>query len=325
MTDEWWPTGRTIEPAGSAIPSIGMTVGGRAVRRSPRVNATAIGSVESFSISTTVIPPPSATDHVRCTGVAGGDPQPGLEHRGARRCGRWRTEDSSAGECHRSSAATCQSSVGDPSHGSIAPDCVTVARHRRPTTPVVAAPAGADSTGASSLGALRVAACVSGCSACSLALVLLAAAHQRTERLRRGPAAVAHRHHLLGDRHVDTVALGEVEHARRALHALGDHVGVGEHLLDPSCPGRAAARPGCCGSAWTSRWRSGRRCRRARRTSSAAPPIAMPRRVISARPRLISVARVLSPKPIPSAMPAAIAMMFLTTPATSQPTTSSLV
>jgi hypothetical protein len=51
----------------------------------------------------------------------------------------------------------------------------------------------------------------------------------------------------------------------------------------------------------------------------------MPSRVISARPRVMSVARVLSPKPIPSTMPDAMAMMFLTTPLTSQPTTSVFV
>ncbi|CAB4809688.1 unannotated protein [freshwater metagenome] len=55
------------------------------------------------------------------------------------------------------------------------------------------------------------------------------------------------------------------------------------------------------------------------------PPSATPSRVISARPRVISVARVLSPKPIPSVIPDAIAITFFTTPATSQPTMSGLV
>ena len=54
-------------------------------------------------------------------------------------------------------------------------------------------------------------------------------------------------------------------------------------------------------------------------------PSPCPSRVISASPRVISVARVLSPKPMPSAMPAAMAITFLTTPPTSQPTTSGLV
>ena len=40
------------------------------------------------------------------------------------------------GECHRSSAATCQSSAGEPSHGSSAPCVVTSARHGWPSTPV---------------------------------------------------------------------------------------------------------------------------------------------------------------------------------------------
>ena len=57
----------------------------------------------------------------------------------------------------------------------------------------------------------------------------------------------------------------------------------------------------------------------------ASPPRAMPSRLISASPRVMSVARVLSPKPMPSAMPAAMAITFFTTPDTSQPTTSGLV
>ena len=53
-------------------------------------------------------------------------------------------------------------------------------------------------------------------------------------------------------------------------------------------------------------------------------PIASPSRVISASPRVMTMARVLSPTPSPSAMPAAIAMMFLRTPPSSLPMTSSL-
>ena len=41
--------------------------------------------------------------------------------------------------------------------------------------------------------------------------------------------------------------------------------------------------------------------------------------------RVISALRVLSPAPIPSPIPTAMAMMFLSTPPSSQPTTSSLV
>ena len=58
---------------------------------------------------------------------------------------------------------------------------------------------------------------------------------------------------------------------------------------------------------------------------SGRPPIATPSRVISASPRVISPARVLSPAPSPSPMPTAIAMMFLSTPPSSQPSRSVLV
>ena len=54
-------------PAGSEIPSIGTCAGVRTVSRSPRVNATAIGSGDSLVTETSVIPPPSATDQTRCT------------------------------------------------------------------------------------------------------------------------------------------------------------------------------------------------------------------------------------------------------------------
>ena len=55
------------------------------------------------------------------------------------------------------------------------------------------------------------------------------------------------------------------------------------------------------------------------------PPIAHPSRVSSARPRVITAARVLSPVPRPSAMPDAMAITFLSAPATSQPITSGFV
>ena len=58
---------------------------------------------------------------------------------------------------------------------------------------------------------------------------------------------------------------------------------------------------------------------------SGSPPMATPSRVSSARPRVITAARVLSPVPRPSAMPDAIAITFFSAPATSQPTTSGLV
>ena len=57
---------------------------------------------------------------------------------------------------------------------------------------------------------------------------------------------------------------------------------------------------------------------------SVWPPRAVPRRVISARPRVISAARAFRPRPRPSATPVAIASTFLTAPPTSTPTRSSL-
>ena len=54
-------------------------------------------------------------------------------------------------------------------------------------------------------------------------------------------------------------------------------------------------------------------------------PSAAPSRVISARPRVISVARVLSPQPMPTAMPTPSAMTFFTAPPSSQPITSGFV
>jgi hypothetical protein len=54
-------------------------------------------------------------------------------------------------------------------------------------------------------------------------------------------------------------------------------------------------------------------------------PRASPNRVISARPRVMIEALVLSPNPIPSAIPHASAMTFFTAPHSSTPTTSVLV
>ena len=54
-------------------------------------------------------------------------------------------------------------------------------------------------------------------------------------------------------------------------------------------------------------------------------PSAEPSRAISASPRVISAALVLSPCPIATATPIAIAMMFLTAPPSSHPITSEFV
>src|SRR6266704_1668976 len=55
---------------------------------------------------------------------------------------------------------------------------------------------------------------------------------------------------------------------------------------------------------------------------AGSAPSATPRRVISARPRVISAARVLWPRPSPSRIPAARAITFLSAPPSSTPRTS---
>jgi len=57
---------------------------------------------------------------------------------------------------------------------------------------------------------------------------------------------------------------------------------------------------------------------------SARPPRATPKRVNSARPRVINAALALAPKPRPSLMPAAIAITFLIAPPSCTPTGSLL-
>ena len=54
----------------------------------------------------------------------------------------------------------------------------------------------------------------------------------------------------------------------------------------------------------------------------ASPPSSWPRRAISAMPRVMSMAFVLSPKPYPSLMPTATAMMFFMAPPSSALTIS---
>ena len=56
---------------------------------------------------------------------------------------------------------------------------------------------------------------------------------------------------------------------------------------------------------------------------SLRPPRATPKRAISVRPRVIRAALVLSPKPMPSQIPAQRAMTFFNAAPNSTPTTSS--
>ena len=58
---------------------------------------------------------------------------------------------------------------------------------------------------------------------------------------------------------------------------------------------------------------------------SGSAPSATPSRVVSASPRVMIEALVLSPKPMPSAIPTASAMTFFTAPPSLTPTTSTLV
>ena len=55
---------------------------------------------------------------------------------------------------------------------------------------------------------------------------------------------------------------------------------------------------------------------------AGSAPSAVPRRVISARPRVCSVDRVLMPRPIPCAAPMATAITLFVAPAISVPITS---
>ena len=94
---------------------------------------------------------------------------------------------------------------------------------------------------------------------------------------------------------------------------------------DASCPGR-----GCSPKV---RLRDSGDMQVAMRSPSPASPAkvtgsapsATPSRAVSARPRVMIEALVLSPMPMPSAMPTASAMTFLTAPPSSVPTTSVLV
>ena len=109
------PARRPSRPVARCPGSARRSAGGSSAGRR-RVNATAIGSGESLVTSTRVRPPASATDHTRCTASP-----PGMRSRvsntGTPPGRDWRTATSSAGRCQRSSAATAQSSVAEPSHG----------------------------------------------------------------------------------------------------------------------------------------------------------------------------------------------------------------
>ena len=100
--------------AGSAMPAIGTSAGGRLGGESPPVRAHANGSgrvVHDLHHR----PPAGVGDRPGPVHrVAAGHPHPGLEHRCARRSGAAAPPSPPRGECQRSSAATCQSNRRRP-------------------------------------------------------------------------------------------------------------------------------------------------------------------------------------------------------------------
>ena len=127
-------TGNTTLPAGNSMPCAPRGLGVRDETTSGRVNATAIGNVDSFVISITTSPPASATAYTRWIASP-----PGIRKRvsitgtPARRV--CRTLGSVDGSCQRSSAAMCQSSTGEPSLSRIEPRSLTIAFHPPPLMP----------------------------------------------------------------------------------------------------------------------------------------------------------------------------------------------
>jgi hypothetical protein len=127
----------------------------------------------------------------------------------------------------------------------------------------------------------------------------------------------------LGDGHLDTMAGGDgMDCAGRikafttwpmACRAASGRLATG--LAQDRIDGSVTDRP--CRSA------RGRRGPPNPMNVDARAPSASPKRVISAKPRVMSAVRVFAPNPIPSAMPVAIAMTFFTAPPTSTPTMSS--
>ena len=135
----------TTAPAGA---SGGSGASGRPVRASGREKATATGRAERFSSSTKgVAPPPATAAYTRWAMSPLGTPIT-VSTTGApsRRC--CRQLGSIDGTCQRSSAATHQSSGGDPSPGTSAPHGVTAARQGEPSVPITIPPVTAGRRGA---------------------------------------------------------------------------------------------------------------------------------------------------------------------------------
>ena len=118
------------------------------------------------------------------------------------------------------------------------------------------------------------------------------------QRSRRAGALVDDRDDLLGDRHLDAVLRA------RSRTDSQDFTPSAVCLVAATpprghAPAEVARRRCGCATAATCRWRPGRRCRRARRRSAGRRPAPAPSRVVSASPRVMSEALVLSPSPMP--------------------------
>ena len=90
------------------MPSIGMSVGGRFVARSPRVKATAIGAGESLCDRDEREPAGVGDRPHPLNGVAAGDAHAGSRTPPSRRAAGGALPVSVCGSCQRSSAATYQ-------------------------------------------------------------------------------------------------------------------------------------------------------------------------------------------------------------------------
>ncbi len=144
-------------------------------------------------------------------------------------------------------------------------------------------------------------------------------AQQREDRVAGRRSLVQHAMHGIDDRHVDRV-LPAPTPARRASRRLLRRRGRSPRGSAPAA-GRARAPVRRAGCATDCRCRSARDRRVLRVPSAfrAGRPAPATCGRISARPRVMSAARALSPKPSPSLAPAAIASTFLTAPPTSTP------
>ena len=143
---------------------------------------------------------------------------------------------------------------------------------------------------------------------------------------------MAHAPHRVGDRQLDAVAPAELTDRQAGLDALGDlavvrRLGLGGGGGPPPPP------PAPAGGNTTEGEKGGGDEQVATRSPSPARPAkvsgsapsATPSLLISARPRVIREARLLSPNPMPAAIPTARAITFFPSPPSSQPITSVFV